>query len=616
MVAAIRHRGPDDEGYYVAPGIGLGHARLSIIDLAGGKQPIHNEDKSIWISYNGEVFNYPELRRDLEKLGHSFYTETDTEVIVHLYEQYGDEFVHKLNGQFGFALWDQNRRRLLLVRDRAGILPLFFASCGDDLVFASEVKAILASGKVSARLNPDALDEVFTFWCPVAPRTVFDGVEQVKPGEMVVWHDGKLDRKQYWDWNFPVNGDFLEGNPAELAEELEDLLDDATRIRLRADVPVGAYLSGGLDSSSLVALINRQNISKLRTFSIGFENAALDETDYQLELSKFLNTDHSSVRCRGKDIAAHFLESIRHAESPILRTAPIPMGILSGLVRSSGFKVVLTGEGADEVLGGYDIFKEAKVREFWARNPASEWRPLLLKRLYPYLDFSGSQSQAYLKAFFGGDFDKLDSLVFSHLPRWNMTSQIKMFYSEGLRARLRDDAIQRFESQSHSSWADWSRFNRWEYVEAKTILPGYILSSQGDRMLMANSVEGRFPFLDHRVIEFARSIPPNLKMRAMCEKYLLKKAMGRHLPDRIVSRSKQPYRAPNSEIFSTEQDFSAVADLVSEHSVKKAGYFDPLKVSRLMNKARRSGTLGERDNMAFVGILSTQAWHHIFADTA
>jgi asparagine synthase (glutamine-hydrolysing) len=288
--------------------------------------------------------------------------------------------------------------------------------------------------------------------------------------------------------------------------------------------------------------------------------------------------------------------------------------MLSGLVRESDFKVVLTGEGADEVLGGYDIFKEAKVREFWSRNPASDWRPLLLKRLYPYLDFSNSRSQAYLRAFFGGDFNRVDSLVFSHLPRWNMTSQIKMFYSDDFRQTLRDNAEANFESAATGSWPRWSRFNRWEYVEAKTILPGYILASQGDRMLMANSVEGRFPFLDHRVIEFARTIPPKYKMRAMCEKYLLKKAMGQYLPDSITKRTKQPYRAPNSEIFSSDEAFAGVADLVSERSVKNAGYFDATKVTRLINKARRSKTLGERDNMAFVGVLSTQAWHRLFVE--
>ena len=614
MVSAIRHRGPDDEGYFVAPGIGLGHARLSIIDVKGGKQPIHNEDQSIWICYNGEVFNYIELREDLEKRGHSFYTSTDTEVIVHLYEEFGDDFVNQLNGQFAISLWDANRQRLLLVRDRVGILPLYYAQTSDHLVFSSEVKGLLASGYVKAELNPAALDDLLTFWCPVAPKTIFAGVQQVRPGEMVILENGSITARQYWDWEYPTNNEFLQGSTQDLADELEDLLSDATRIRLRADVPVGAYLSGGLDSSSLVALIQKQDLSELRTFSIGFESKAHDESAFQSELSQYLGTQHSSIRCSQQDISGKFMDSVWHGESPILRTAPIPMNLLSGLVRQNDFKVVLTGEGADEVLGGYDIFKEAKVREFWSRNADSTWRPQLLQRLYPYLDFSGSRSQAYLKTFFGDGFESIDSLTFAHQPRWNMTSQIKMFYSDDFKSSVLQDAPARFEAAANEAWPSWRRFNRWEYVEAKTILPGYILSSQGDRMLMANSVEGRFPYLDHRVIEFAQKLPPKFKMRGMCEKYLLKRAMRDSLPASITSRTKQPYRAPNAEALTAESGFDEMADLMSTESVRNAGYFDPGKVSMLLNKARRSKSLGERDNMAFVGILSTQAWHHLFIE--
>lgn len=355
-------------------------------------------------------------------------------------------------------------------------------------------------------------------------------------------------------------------------------------------------------------------MSKLRTFSIAFDSKVHDESTYQDQLSRHLNTDHESIRCAGSHIAEAFIDSVWHGESPILRTAPIPMKLLSGLVRNSGFKVVLTGEGADEVLGGYDIFKEAKVREFWFRNPESKWRHLLLQRLYPYLDLSGSRSPSYLKAFFGDGAQSVDSLFFAHRPRWNMTSQIKMFYADEFRESLVSDPEESFLSDAGSSWRDWHRFNRWEYVEARTILPGYILSSQGDRMLMANSVEGRFPYLDHRVIEFARSLPPKQKMRAMCEKYLLKKAMNKELPHSITRRTKQPYRAPNAEVFFGGSIFDHFGELVSPRNVAEAGYFDPKKVTLLFNKARRSKSLGERDNMAFVGILSTQAWHHLFVN--
>ena len=616
MVGAIRHRGPDDEGYYQSPGIGFGHARLSVIDVDGGHQPIHNQDKSIWITYNGEIFNYLELRQDLERRGHNFYTESDTEVVVHMYEEFGLDFVQQLNGQFAIALWDTRTRELHLVRDRVGILPLFYAITGDQLVFASEIKALLASDHVSPILDPVGLDQVFTFWCPIAPRTMFAGVNQVCPGEIVTLSKGSISTRMYWTWDFPDVGSHTSNNDAALAEELNDILADATRIRLRADVPVGAYLSGGLDSSSLVALIKEQNISKLRTFSIGFDEAGFDEAEHQLAMSRYLDTEHSSIQCSKDDIAKRFIQSIWFCEAPILRTAPTPMSMLSELVREKKFKVVITGEGADEVFGGYDVFKEAKVREFWSRNPASAWRPALLKRLYPYLDFSGAQSQAYLKAFFGAGIDDAENPLFAHLPRWKVASQIKMFYSETFKSTVASDVIEDFRNQVPVAAKKWHRFNRWELIEAQTILPGYILSSQGDRMLMANSIEGRFPFLDHRLIEFARMLPPKLKMRAMNEKFLLKKAMAGRLPASIVNRTKQPYRAPNASAFAAGRAFEVAEELLSRENVAQAGYFDADKVTRLVQKLRRGNLVGERDNMAFIGVLSTQIWHNTFVNNS
>ncbi len=383
MVAAIRHRGPDGTGFHLEPGVGLGHARLSIIDLEGGAQPVHNEDQSIWISYNGEVFNYIELRRMLEQRGHRFYTHTDTEVIVHLYEELGDDFVQELNGQFAFALWDRPRRRLLLVRDRTGILPLYYARTRQGVLFASEVKALLASGEVRAALDPNGLDETFTFWAPLAPRTMFKGVSQVCPGEMIVLQGQRLERRTYWRWEFPQAGAHRTAPQAQLEAELREILADATGIRLRADVPVGAYLSGGLDSSSLVALLNKTVPETLRTFSIGFDDVGLDETDSQQRMVSHLRTVNSRIQCSLGDIAASFPDTIRHAESPVLRTAPTPMRLLSGLVRRSGIKVVLTGEGADEVLGGYDIFKEVEGPAVLGAQPGLHLAPGLVEAPVP-----------------------------------------------------------------------------------------------------------------------------------------------------------------------------------------------------------------------------------------
>jgi len=611
MVNAIQHRGPDGFGYYSNEVVGLGHARLSIIDIDGGAQPIHNEDKTVWVSFNGEIFNYVELRQDLESLGHQFYTETDTEVIVHAYEQYGESFPEVLNGQFAISLWDDRARKLVLVRDRTGILPLFYTMREKRLIFGSEVKAILTTFDQAPRLNPAALDQIMTFWGPVGDTCIFEGIRQVVPGEIIVVKNDQLARRKYWSWEYPTSGQYLELSEDESAERLYDVLDDATRIRLRSDVPVGAYLSGGLDSSVITALVHHQG-AHLRTFSVGFEDRDYDETSYQDLMIKHIDAEHSRLLCRNEDISASFRRTVWHTETPILRTAAVPMMLLSEMVHENGRKVILTGEGADEVLGGYDLFKEAKIREFWARNIESDFRPMLLKRLYPYLDLSSKTGLAYQKAFFGVGLDDPHSPFFSHMPRWNTTSHCKLFFSSGLKDQLRKNATEEFCATFPKSMAKWHSFNRGQYIEAKSLMSGYLLCSQGDRMLMANSVEGRFPFLDHRVIELASQLHPRLKMKVLNEKYMLKKSMRHLLPKEIVSRYKQPYRAPDAPAFAEGEGSDYVQELLGAAAVESAGYFDVKRVGHLVKKVQSGRAIGAKDNMAFVGILSTQIWHQHF----
>jgi asparagine synthase (glutamine-hydrolysing) len=612
MVGTIKHRGPDGSAIKIFDNVGFGHARLSIIDLQTGDQPIHNEDQTVWTIFNGEIFNYIELRAALEERGHVFSTHSDTEVIVHAYEEYGDDFVGYLNGQFAIALYDIQNQRLLLIRDRVGIAPLFYAESGGRLYFASEVKSLLATKEIAAALNTDALDQLFTFWSPVSPATIFKNVFEVSPGQMLTVENGSITKTRYWDWEFPEEGHYHEGDDEALAEQLRELLIDATRIRLRADVPVGAYLSGGLDSSTIVSLIHNYTNNRLRTFSIGFDESGFDETEHQNSLIDMLNTQHSYLRCSNADIADGFVDTIWHAESPILRTAPVPMKKLSGLVRQHGYKVVLTGEGADEVLGGYDIFKEAKIRHFWAKRPESKKRPILLKRLYPYLDMSSGA--AYLKAFFGQGIETPDSFEFTHLTRWSSTSKCKDFFSGDTKAQTNADSKNTISATLPREFANWHYFNRAQYLEAKSLMGGYLLCSQGDRMLMANSVEGRFPFLDHRLIEFANGLHPKLKMRVLNEKYLLKKAMQKDLPRAITNRFKQPYRAPNIPAFFGDRTHDYVHDLLSPKKLNKYGYFDAARVQRLLKKIAAGRAIGNTDNMALVGILSTQVWHYLFIE--
>lgn len=613
MIQMLHHRGPDGHGFHVDGAIGLAHARLSIIDLEGGQQPIHNEDRSVWAIFNGEIYNFIELRADLERAGHRFYTHSDTEVIVHLYEDYGEQFVQHLNGQFAIALWDNRAQKLVLVRDRPGIHPLYYCSDGGRLLFASEVKAILPALRGAPSLDPVGLDQIMTFWAPVGATTIFKDVRLVLPGEMLVAQNGVIKTRKYWDWTFPADDQYRTEPESQQAEQLHALLLDATRIRLRADVPVGAYLSGGLDSSVITALMHDLGAA-LRTFSLGFEREGLDESDYQKLMVEHLGTDHSRIQCKNDDIANAFKDAIWHTEMPILRTAPVPMMLLSRLVREQGYKVVLTGEGSDEVLGGYDIFKEAKIRRFWAANRQSKFRPLLLKRLYPYLEISPGRMQSFTEAFFGVGLDHPDVPYFSHLPRWTTTANCKTFYSEALKAQLNSDPIDVLSKSLPDDIGRWHPFNRGQYVEAKTLLAGYLLSAQGDRMLMASSVEGRFPYLDHRVIEFAGTLRPSLKMKVLNEKYLLKQAMRRYLPAQILERHKQPYRAPDIDAFYSGTTPEYVDDLMSEATIKRYGYFDPQKAALLVRKIRQGRSIGFKDNMAFVGMLSVQVWHQHFIE--
>lgn len=621
MIRAVEHRGPDGLSVRIDGRVGLAHARLSIIDLEGGWQPIHNEDQTVWIVFNGEIFNYMELRRDLERQGHRFYTQSDTEVIVHLYEEHGDDFVRHLNGQFAFALHDTRRRRLVVARDRVGIRPVFYTIVNGRMAIASEVKALFTLPEVPRAIDPGALAEIFTFWSALPPRTAFAGVRQLPPGHLLTLDlDAAAPRPQvtpYWDWRFPEQVD-TGRSEASYAEELHALLIDAVRLQLRADVPVGAYLSGGLDSSIITAIIKRYTETPLRTFSLTFEDAEFDESEHQQAMVDHLGTQHTSIRASRADIAAAFPRTIWHAETPIVRTAPTPLMLLSGHVRASGYTVVLTGEGADEVFGGYDLFKEAKLRRFMARVPDSKFRADILGRLYPYLRNSPASGRAFTQAFFSQGLDEVDAPWFAHLPRMTTTNRIWQFFRpeirEGLSAWNSREALRAVLPPDIDRWIPMGRD---QYVEAHTLMSGYLLSSQGDRVAMANSIEGRFPFLDHRVIEFANRLPPTVKMKGLTEKYILKRAFADELPPSIRTRTKQPYRAPDSASFfdqGTPVDF--VEELLSPARVEAAGLFDAAAVAKLFAKSRAGRTIGFGDNMAFVGILSTMLLHDRFVRPA
>ncbi len=605
MLEMLRHRGPDGFGIYRDQHVGLGNARLSIIDLSSGDQPIGNEDGTVWIVFNGEIFNYVELRPQLQARGHRFATQSDTEVIVHLYEDFGPDCLQYLNGQFAIALWDARQRQLFLARDRLGVRPLFFTVNDGRLIFGSEIKSLFAHPGIAAEIDPNALAQIFTFWSTLSPRTIFQNIRDVPPGHYLLARDGEFDIHPYWSHDFSPTADAARP-PQEYLDALESLLIDATRIRLRADVPVGAYLSGGLDSSTTTAIIRQYTNARLDTFSIAFaDNPEFDESQFQRQMANYLGTNHQVVHCAHADIARVFPDVIWHTETPILRTAPAPMFLLSKLVHANRFKVVVTGEGADEFLAGYDIFKEMQVRRFWSKRADSQMRPLLLRRLYPDIKGLGDSNSAYLTAFFKKNLTDTASPYYSHAIRWNNTARLRRFLAFPSPVDFDQIALP-------PDFARWSHLAQAQYLEISIFLSQYLLSSQGDRVAMAHSVEGRFPFLDYRVVEFCNRLPPDLKLRGLTEKWLLKQLGRKLLPAAIWQRPKRPYRAPIHRSFFGAHTPDYVRELFSEGALKASNLFDATAVTQLARKAMSGARLGETDDMALAGILSAQLVYQQF----
>ncbi|MHB8877706.1 MAG: asparagine synthase (glutamine-hydrolyzing) [Myxococcaceae bacterium] len=609
MAGALSHRGPDALGIYRDASAGLAHTRLSIVDLASGNQPLCNADGSLWVVFNGEIYNHVELRAELEKKHLRFRTRSDTEVIVQAYAAWGEAAFERFNGQWALALWDHREKKLVLSRDRLGVRPLYLCEHGRRLFFASEVKALFAADPgIPRALDPAGLDQTFTFWTVVPPQTVFRGVTELEPGHLRTYQWGEMSDRPYWR---PSYQDTFSGTLEDAVAAVRAALERATRLRmLRADVPVGSYLSGGLDSSLVAAMGQEANGQGFQTFSVRFADAEYDESGYQRLMTRRLSSTHHEVQVTRRDIALAFPQVVLHTEQPILRTAPAPMFLLSKKVQEAGVKVVLTGEGADELFAGYDLFREGRVRRFWARQPGSSWRPRLLERLYPYLARSPVSQRAMTRQFFGQHLERWRAAGFSHEPRWSTTSALKrLFCDEQQRAVRRNDPAAHLLSSLPPELPGWSFLAQDQYLEVRTLLSGYLLSSQGDRMLMAHSVEGRFPFLDPEVVALANSLPDSYKLRVLDEKYVLKRAAAGRVPEEIVGRKKQPYRAPDAASFLGPGAPEYVAELTSRAALSESGVFDPAAVAALWTKctARAGGaSFSNSDNMAVVGVLSTQ----------
>ncbi len=591
MASCLLHRGPDDDGFYLAPPIGLAARRLSIVDIAGGHIPLANEDETIWITYNGEVYNAPALRDELRAYGHVFRTHGDTEVIVHAYEQWGDDCIAHLRGMFALALWDTPRQRLLLARDRFGVKPLYYARHDGRFVFASEILPIIIGANLTREPNLAALHHIFAMGYLPAPHTMFCGVQSLPPAHLMIIDSRGADKpRPYWQLHFPNDGNHARLSRDEAVEKFSCLLREAVQLRLMSDVPIGALLSGGLDSSSLVAWLQALSGGRTHTFSIGFDAPTHDESHHAQRAANALGTEHHTLDFGLRDFAL-WQQVIRRMESPQCSATSIPIYMLYRACHEAGFKVILTGEGADELLGGYHWFiGDARIRP-WLKLP----QPLraLIARTLPIGSTAGRRVLAH------GTSDPS-----ARFALWSQAT------SDDERAMLKIPNPQSPILNPHYRLpiTNYHPLHQFLYCEAHTRLPNFI-NDEVDRMSMAHSVEARVPFLDHKLWEFTAQLPPQFKLGHGLEKPLLRAAMKNKLPAAIRLRRKQGLAAPHALFWRQAQLPAFARDAIDESALHETGYFNLAGVTHLLHEHRAARADHSR---ALTGVLTTQLWHDMF----
>jgi asparagine synthase (glutamine-hydrolysing) len=630
MGRAISHRGPDEDGFLDEPGLSFVNTRLSIVGLADGRQPIANEDRSVWTVFNGEFFDYPERRAQLEAKGHTFRTHTDTELIPHLYEEHGDELFKHLRGQFAVAVYDARRRQVLLGRDRAGICPLFWTvqrlpDGSRVLAFASEVKALIASGLVVARPDPRGVNHVFTFFAVPGPVTMFEGVSLLPPGSWLKVplaadrQPANFEPRPYWQPNFPDAGHEDTGSERDFVDRFEEVFMSAVSRRLRADVPVVSYLSGGVDSSIVVSLASKVLGRPIPTFTIGIgDDPRLNEESQAQVVARHVGSQPLVVHCGHDELLKTYPELIRAAEAPVIDTSCAALLMLARSVRDQGFKVALTGEGSDEWLAGYPWFKVHKLLRMIDIVPglALHIKQLAL-RLTGQPRFPNAAIRQVEESLGGPN---------AWMEVYGLMSLSKLrFYSRDFWDKVKD----------HHPWADlgfdrgrmsrWSPLNRSLAVGGRIMLAGHLMSSKGDRVAMNSSVETRYPFLDEEVFDFLATVPPRLKMHGLWDKYILRKVAERWLPKSIAWRPKLMFRAPMDSFHldrvrqSGARDLAWVDQLLCREALEKTGYFDAEAVARHRDQLPRMGRspLNLRRTtveLGLMGVVATQLWHQTYVD--
>jgi asparagine synthase (glutamine-hydrolysing) len=617
MARAITHRGPDEEGFLEQPGISLASRRLSIVDLADGQQPMTNEGRSLFVVFNGELFDYVERREELVRQGHRFRTHCDTEIIPHLWEDHHVGTWERLRGQFAIALWDERKRQLHLGRDRFGIAPLFWSRQGDWLLFASEIKGLLASGMVAPRSDRKGLDHVFTFSAVPGPRTCFEGVQLLPPGHCLRITPGTsgkspdIAERAYWEMDFPAQGEEEWGdNPTALVDEFERLLLQAVEERLRADVPVGSYLSGGVDSSMILALACRLKGPAINTYTVRVNEPEFDELSAANLSARHIGAKPPIVQEYGdREALESYPRLIEAAEAPVIDTSCGALLKLAERVHANGQKVVLTGEGADEWLVGYPWYKAAKLMGFLDAVPGVNLSDLA-RRCYLRLNKVPHFPPAWrerVEGSIGGQNAWIDSYGLLAISKLR-------FYSEPMREVMND---------SHP-WGElgfplekakrWAPLNRGIWIAARVLLAGHLLQAKGDRVSMHSSVEVRYPFLDEEIFDFTAKLHPRWKLRGFRDKYLLRLLAERWIPKSIARRHKVIFRAP-LDSFHMDPESPYVTQLLSEDSLRRTGYFDLKEVAHWRRNFRgmRAGSLPRLSvEMGLTAVVATQLWHHQF----
>jgi asparagine synthase (glutamine-hydrolysing) len=618
MTRAIFHRGPDEEGFFRRPGVVFGSRRLSIVGLADGQQPVTNEDRSVSAVFNGEFFDYAEKRAELELRGHRLVTHCDTEIIPHLWEERQEGMFEQMRGQFALALWDERQYRVVLGRDRFGICPLYWTRQGDWLLFASEIKALLASGMVTASPDLRGIDHIFTFSALPGPITCFEGVQLLPPGHFLQIVPGNdhgaafsVSERAYWKMDFPDRGDEEQGgDPRALVDRFEEIMMEAVDKRLRADVPVGAYLSGGVDSSIITALACHLKGPAINTYTIRVDSPELDELSAANLVARHIETKPPIVQEFGaSDVLKTYPQLIQAAEAPVVDTSCAALLQLAHRVHACGQKVVLTGEGADEWLVGYPWYKAAKAIGFLDLLPGLSLSDPVRRaflRLHQVPQYPPEFRRAVERSI-GGSNAWIDAYGLLGLSKLR-------FYAAPMRAVL----------ERTNPWAEldiplerakrWHPLNRGIWVAARVTLAGHLLQAKGDRVSMHSSVEVRYPFLDETIFDFLAKLHPRWKLRGFRDKHLLRLLAERWLPPSVYKRRKAIFRAP-LDSFHIEPEPTFVGQLLSEESLRSTGYFDVKEVHYWRRNFRRMrvGSLPRLSvEMGLAAVVATQLWHHLF----